>query len=370
MELLTNTVQHYDWGSSTAIPHLLGLEPDWSPQAELWMGTHPIAPSRLADGRTLDVLVAADPAAALGPAVYPKLGAQLPFLLKVLAADRPLSIQAHPSQAIAAAGFAREEAAGIPLGDPRRSYKDPNHKPELICALTEFEALCGFREPAKSIALLRSSEDSTLIAWADQLETAGLSALLGQWLTLDPGSASHLSDLLAEAAGRMDTPWIERIADRYPGDVGVAVATLLHHVVLRPGEALYLGAGNLHAYLKGVGVEVMASSDNVLRGGLTSKHVDVWELLHVVDTHPTEVDVLVPDANGRYRTPAAEFELQVLRGTSTLEAGRPSIVLCTEGEVQLGPIILLQGQSCFVAASDPPADIEVHGTAYRATVPA
>ncbi|MCU1346391.1 MAG: Mannose-6-phosphate isomerase [Acidimicrobiia bacterium] len=370
MELLTNTVQRYDWGSSTAIPRLLGVEPDWSPQAELWMGTHPVAPSRLADGRTLDTLISSDPAALLGPAVYPRLGEQLPFLLKVLAADRPLSIQAHPSQAIAAAGFAREEAAGIALTDPHRSYKDPNHKPELICALTDFEALCGFREVADSVELLTASGNSTLALWAGQLAAQGLSALLGEWLTLDPGSASHLSDLVAEAAGPLGLPWIERIADRYPGDVGVAVAALLHHVVLQPGQALYLGAGNLHAYLQGVGVEVMASSDNVLRGGLTSKHVDVWELLRVVDTEPLGVDILTPDDNGVYRTPAQEFELQVLPPDSVLEAGRPSIVLCTEGEVQLGPIILLQGQSCFVAANDPAVKIGVHGAAYRATVPA
>ena len=225
--------------------------------------------------------------------------ANLPYLLKVLAADEPLSLQAHPSAAQAAEGFARENAAGIPVDAPTRNYRDASHKPELICALTEFHALVGFREIAQTLALLRALDVAELAPHvallAAQPDAAGLRALFTTWITLPQSVLDRAVPALQTACVRLAQQGREfarearmalELSERYPGDAGVLAALLLNLVVLAPGEALYLPAGNLHAYLSGAGVELMANSDNVLRGGLTSKHVDVAELLRVLDFTP------------------------------------------------------------------------------------
>jgi mannose-6-phosphate isomerase len=369
MQHLAGTVQTYEWGSTTAIPELLGVEAHGGPQAELWLGAHPVAPAMLADGRRLDEAIAAAAPSVLGPGVISRFGPSLPFLLKVLAAEAPLSIQAHPDVDQARAGFAREEAAGIPLGAPERLYKDPNHKPELIVALTPFEALCGFR-PADEIA--DELEAIGIRSWSGRLRRDGLaSTVAGLFGSTDAAKVSIVRRV-AEAH-----PFVAELAQRYPDDIGCVVALFLRRITLQPGEGLELAAGNLHAYLRGVGVELMANSDNVLRGGLTVKHVDAEELLRVVHVDDAPVPVLQAESTGtgwrRYPTVAAEFTLSVadVHGSGpTVRGGAPSVLLCTAGSLRVGDLELRQGQSAFVAACDADASVTGEGTLWWATVPA
>ncbi len=264
--LLDGVLQHYAWGSPTVIPALLGREPDGRPVAELWLGAHASAPARSPGHGDLglDRLVAQDPLAALGTRVVDRFGPQLPFLLKVLAADAPLSIQAHPSLDQARAGFERENAAGLALDAPDRVYRDANHKPELICALTEFEALCGFRPVDQSAEILEGINAPTLVGMAAHLRAYepanALRTVLSSLLRLQGSERARIVDSVVErcrtvvAAGGLHAgpaSLCVRLADEHPGDPGVIAALLLNHVVLQPGEALVLGPGNLHAYLRG-----------------------------------------------------------------------------------------------------------------------
>ncbi len=330
MELLENPVRAYAWGSRTVIPDLLGQEvPSPHPQAEMWLGAHPADSSHLVhtDGGETSLLDAlgADPKQLLGAVRSERWDSTLPFLLKVLAADEPLSLQAHPSIEQARAGFAREDAAGIARDASDRNYKDANHKPELICALTELHALVGFRDPAVTVRLLRALEVPELAGHAELLaaqpDADGLRALFTTWITLpQPALAELVPYLLAACVEHIkargpfgrECRTALQLAEPYPTDAGVLTSLLLNHVELAPGEAIYLPPGNLHAYLRGTAVEIMANSDNVLRGGLTPKHVDVPELLRVLDFSCGDMPVLRGDRCGNrwvYRTPAPEFEL-------------------------------------------------------------
>ena len=346
MQHLDGIVQHYAWGSPSAIPDLLGVATDGQPWAELWLGAHPSAPSRLPDGRALDAAIAADPTGWLGDAVIARFGPRLPYLLKVLAAGQPLSLQAHPTEAQAAAGFARENDLGIPLDAPQRIYKDPHHKPELICALTPFHALCGFRPLDATVELLRALAARGargLAPFADLLGASGgdaahgLGYTVGSLLTMPGGDRRHLVETTAAACDgfdgpeRLSTRWMVRLAAQYPGDIGAVVALLLNCVELAPGEAIALGAGNLHAYLQGTGIEIMANSDNVLRGGLTPKHVDVAELLRVLDFTPLADPVVRAGADGAFPPVADEFALTRTRGGAPRALHGPEIALCTRG---------------------------------------
>lgn len=367
-ELLINAVQPYAWGSLTAIPALLGRSPDGKPQAELWLGAHPVAPSRLTDGQPLNDWLSADPTARLGKRVLKHFGEQLPFLLKVLAAAEPLSLQAHPSLAQAKEGFAREDAAGLARTAPNRNYRDANHKPEIICALSRFEALCGFRAVGETVRILEAFGLDTTT-----LRTKGLKAYFGEVMSLDAGAKQALVGKLAAARPvgfDKELGLVTKLAAKYPGDIGVLGALLLNHLTLEPGEALYLGAGNLHAYLEGTGVELMANSDNVLRGGLTPKHVDVPELLSVLEFVDGPARVLKPTGSpeGTYETPVPDFRLSrvTLEGRYPLTAGLPQILLCTDGEVQVGANRLTQGAALFVAA-DTGVMLSGRGTIFRAT---
>ncbi|MCK2215880.1 mannose-6-phosphate isomerase, class I [Actinomadura sp. ATCC 31491] len=375
---LATTIRPYDWGSVTALPELFGTEPTGQPQAELWMGAHPGAPSTVG-GVPLDAVIAADPAAALGPATAGRFGGRLPYLLKVLAVARPLSLQVHPSAEQARAGFAAENARGVPLDARERTYKDDSHKPEMVCALTPFHGLCGFRSPAATAALLDRLGVPGLRPWIETLRGeepgAALRAVFAQMLD---DAAAPLREqveraLLAAAAEPELAPYAE-VARACPGDRGVTAALLLHHVDLAPGEALYLGAGVPHAYLGGVGVEIMANSDNVLRCGLTGKHVDVPELMRVVAFTPGEPHRVPAEPGGpgesRYLPPAPEFALarHELAGERAheLPGGVPQIVVCVEGEARLGGLTLRPGESAFLAAEVSSARLEGKGTAYRA----
>ncbi|MFJ9927475.1 mannose-6-phosphate isomerase, class I [Streptomyces misionensis] len=381
MDRLDNTVRPYAWGSPTAIPRLLGTEPTGEPQAEMWMGAHPGAPSRTARG-TLAEVIDADPERELGKETVARFGPRLPFLLKILAADAPLSLQVHPDLAQAREGYADEERRGVPLDAPERNYKDANHKPELICALTEFDGLCGFRPPQRTADLLAALGVDSLKPYVDLLharpEDAALREVLTAILTADRAETARTVAEAAAACARLGgdhAPYAE-LAHHYPGDPGVLAAMLLNHVRLQPGEALFLGAGVPHAYLSGLGVEIMANSDNVLRCGLTPKHVDVPELLRVVRFEAGDPGVLrpeaAPDGEEVYETLIDEFRLSrhVLPAGGTahdLTRDTPQILLCTAGAVRAGEHELGPGQSVFVPAGEK-AGISGAGTVFRATV--
>lgn len=386
MQRLDCVVQEYAWGDLESIPALLRREPNGRPAAELWMGAHPKAPSRaLADDAPLNELIAADPDSYLGTAVAQRFG-QLPFLFKILAAGEPLSIQSHPSLEQAQVGFAREEAAGIAIGAFERTYRDANHKPELICALTPFVAKVGFKPLALSQALFAAlaTVRPGLVPVSDQLakpgeEAAVLRNTLAWLLGLPAGdSAVLVADLLAAAAD-CDEPrfgaelgWVPGIHQAFPGDIGGVVALLLNHVELEPGEAVYLGAGNLHAYVRGTGVELMANSDNVVRGGLTPKNIDVAELMNVVDATPLHPEVQrATGAVHTYASPVGEFSLTRVTEPTRHDRPGPHIVIVTDGawelEVPDSELLLEQGDVGFVAASDGPLDLRGTGTVFIAS---
>jgi len=390
---LENRVQEYAWGSRTAIAELLGRPtPSPNPQAELWLGAHPSAPSRAFEGgawRSLLELIARAPKEELGERVVSKFGKTLPFLFKVLAAETPLSIQAHPDREQARAGFAAEEGAGLAFDAPRRNYRDPNHKPELLYALGRFDMLSGFRRAADTARLFRALGVSALAERATALETApgALRSLASFLYALDAAERSALVVSVVDASRRhvdargefaRECGWAVRLAELYPGDVGVVVALLLNLIVLEEGQAVYLSAGHLHAYLGGVGLEIMANSDNVIRGGLTPKHVDVAELLRVVTFAEGPVELVVPRDRGPeriYETPASEFCLsRIAIGSSEFRAADrrgAEILLCTEGEVTISSgasLTLSKGASAFVPAKDGAYDVRGRGTLFRATV--
>ncbi|WP_369378508.1 mannose-6-phosphate isomerase, class I [Streptomyces sp. cg36] len=386
MDRLANTVRPYAWGSTTLIPELLGTAPTGEPLAEMWMGAHPGAPSRIDRGAgetPLSDVIAADPSAELGDLAVAKFGPRLPFLLKVLAAGAPLSVQVHPNLAQAQRGYAAEESAGVPLDAPHRNYKDANHKPELICALTTFEGMCGFRAPEESADLLAALDVDSLKPYVDLLrahpEEAALREVLTAVLTADPHGMAVTVGETAAACARLGGDTYNAyasLAHHYPGDRGVLAAMLLNYVQLQPGEALFLGAGIPHVYLSGLGVEIMANSDNVLRCGLTPKHVDVPELLNIVRFEASDPGVLRPEASAAgeelYDTPIDEFRLsryvRARGATATdLTARTPQIVLCTAGELELGDLRLAPGESAFVRAGEK-AELSGTGTAFRATV--
>ena len=281
MLLLRNVVQPYDWGPVDGLARLLGSEPTGEHEAELWVGTH---------GRGPSTVVAGDPAAE-GRTLAEVVG-DLPFLLKVLAIGQALSLQAHPSTDQAVAGFAREEEAGRPVDAPDRSYRDAGAKPEVLVALEPTWVLCGFRPADEAADLLAALGAPELRPLVDRLRDGGADDLLdslGWLLRLGPEDRHRVSQAVGAAAASDGTTsradphtWVARLAQQHPGDPTCVAPLLLELLELAPGDAVHLPAGNLHAYLEGAGMELMSTSDNVLRGGLTSKHVDVDELLHVL----------------------------------------------------------------------------------------
>ncbi|MDF6042806.1 mannose-6-phosphate isomerase, class I [Streptomyces sp. JH14] len=385
MDRLSNTVRPYAWGSTTAIPELLGIDPTGEPQAEMWMGAHPGAPSRLtriAAEQPLTDIIAADPERELGPATVAKFGPRLPFLLKLLAAGAPLSLQVHPDLAQAKRGYEDEERRSVPIDAPHRTYKDANHKPELICALTPFDGLCGFRRPSEAAEAMAALGVDSLKPYVDLLgahpEEAALREVLTAILTADPAEMAETVTAAATAAERLGgahAPYA-RIAHHFPGDPGVIAAMLLNYVQLQPGEALFLGAGVPHAYLGGLGVEIMANSDNVLRCGLTPKHIDVPELLSIVRFEATDPGILRPEASPSgeelYETPVDEFRLSrfdLSPGAAPVDLTRstPQILLCTAGAPRVGTLDLAPGASVFVPSGET-VEASGTGTLFRATV--
>lgn len=353
---LDGVIRRYDWGSPSAIPQLLGIEADGRPAAELWFGAHPDGPSSVpTQGATLDALIGADPVASLGAAVDQRYGSRLPFLLKVLAVDTALSMQVHPTLEQARAGFAAEDAAGVACDAASRNYRDANHKPELLCAITPFEGLCGFRPVGDTLDVVDALALPELGFLADLLRGPDpLRAAFTAVLTHD--SQRELAEAVARRAGEFGDAalaGVQLAAHDFPGDIGVVLALLLNPVRLAPGEAIYLGAGNVHAYLRGVAVEIMASSDNVLRCALTPKHVDVPELLKITDFSPLD-DPRLPCLGGVFDVPVSDFRLTRLE----LDAGEPMalddpgpcIVLCASDSMIVSDVALGPGRAAFVSA--------------------
>ena len=406
MELLRGALRTYAWGSRTAIAEFTGRPvPAAHPEAELWFGAHPGDPAWLetAQGETslLEVLVA-DPEGQLGSALCARFGDVLPFLVKVLAADEPLSLQAHPSADQAVEGYLREERMGIPVSSPVRNYRDTSHKPELLVALQSFEALAGFRQASRTTELLRALAVSDLDPFIDllndQSDADGLRALFTTWITAPQPDIDVLVPAVLEGAiqyvssgateFQSEAKTVLELGERYPGDAGVLAALLLNRISLAPGEAIFLPAGNLHAYLRGVGVEVMANSDNVLRGGLTPKHVDVPELLRVLDFTPTTEERLRAQTRREgpeliYETPTDEFAVALLTldgddlGHEIDAPSRhegPQILLCTEGAATVHgkskSLTLERGMAAWVAAEDGPIRLVAQEPTklFRATV--
>ncbi|HVR61489.1 MAG TPA: mannose-6-phosphate isomerase, class I [Polyangia bacterium] len=374
---ITGGVQAYAWGQrngGAVIPRLLGIAPAADrPYAELWLGAHPLLPATVNLGGaavSLADVIAAAPAVALGAGSTARFGPELPFLMKVLAAERPLSIQAHPTQAQAQAGFDREDAAGVPRDAPHRIYRDRNHKPELILALDDFHALLGFRPPHEIAALVGATPElGPVLGGGPGGDTrAWLKALFARCFDpADVAVASALGALMARletedrarpfARDRVEH-WILRAARSLgnAADRGLLAFFLLNLVRLIEGQALFLGAGEPHAYLEGVGVEVMANSDNVLRGGLTPKHVDVAALLDTLTFDAGPPRILTAAADGAYPTPAAEFITArlALRAGESREIGGArgaDVVLMWEGQGFVAGVPARAGAAFFVPAA-------------------
>ena len=418
MDLLEPVIQPYAWGSREAIAGLQGRPvPSPGPEAELWMGAHPSAPSGVErDGRhtTLDAVIAADPTGELGEDCVLRFGGRLPFLLKVLAASKALSIQVHPSRAQAEAGYREENLRGLAPGDKSRNYVDDWPKPEILCALTPFEVLAGMRNPVDAARFLQTIGVPALAPFAAELDEAAaqdkaaeadvtdvtvvvgehsreaLRSVLARILGWPEDSRKQLvgdvvaacerivadDDALRAAGpgirrvqGSLGGPYtdacaaITRIAVDHPGDLGIVAALLLQHAVLEPGDAVFMAAGGLHAYLRGTGIELLANSDNVVRAGLTGKHIDIPELLKLTDpgvSVPRVPPRDLGDGVAVYDSPAPEFRLyRVSAGASAvaLPGEGPRLVLCVEGTLLLrgaagAPLKVGRGESCFLTAAD------------------
>jgi mannose-6-phosphate isomerase len=397
IKLLKNTVQNYAWGSPTAISELLGEQnPSHEPRAELWMGAHSKAPSFVNyDGQWLSLteLIAKYPQEILGKDVALAFDNKLPYLFKVLAAAKPLSIQAHPSLNQAKEGFERETDQGIAIDAPNRNYKDDNHKPECICALSPFWAMYGFRNIPDILALMGQicpvGLAGELGLLKKQPDSQGLKRFFTDLMTMESQRQKRVVDEAVQNAHQYSDEnfafhWMTRLSNEYPTDIGIFAPLLLNLIELKPGEALFLPAGELHAYLEGVGMELMANSDNVLRGGLTPKHIDVPELLKVLNFRPRPVNILKTvkkNKNERvYAGEADEFVLSVV----SVSAGSPyhssesrsvEIMLCTEGAAYLKDegtqeiINIKKGDSALIPAAVISYSITGDALIYKAAVP-
>jgi len=397
---LNSSIQNYEWGSTSAIAECLGRAPSAEPEAELWMGAHAKCPSPLVqpfDGiRDLRQLIASAPDETLGEKIAARCG-RLPFLFKILAAARPLSLQAHPSSSQAKEGFEREEASQIPIDASERNYVDSHHKPEMIFALSDFYALSGFRSPSACLEMIEAyrfeqthpSLQRLCLEFRSTPTVFGMETLFRGIFALDAQerrkAISALSAVLTEASlppeAEKFLPWFLQLSKMYPSDPGVLASVLLHFVHLSAGDAMSLPAGNLHAYLDGLALEIMASSDNVLRGGLTKKHVDVEELCRILSFESFMPEIgkgcaqtLTRQSELRvFETEAAEFELSILSIADevALDVHGPEIWLALEGSLHLKTdkesVQLSRGQQVFISPSQA-MRLEGKGRIARAAV--
>lgn len=387
MQKLINSVQNYAWGSHTALTELYGIaNPNNLPMAELWMGAHPKSSSQILDAsgtpRSLREIIDGDKARLLGSKVAERFG-ELPFLFKVLCADQPLSIQVHPNKQASEIGFAKENAAGIPLDAAERNYKDPNHKPELVFALTPFLAMNAFREFAEIVTLLQPVADAhpAIGDFLSSPDAERLSQLFASLLNMQGDEKSHALSVLQSALdAEQGEPWqtIRLIAEFYPDDSGLFSPLLLNVVKLNPGDAMFLFAETPHAYLQGVALEVMANSDNVLRAGLTPKYIDIPELVANVKfvAKPAAELLTQPEQHGAeldFPIPVDDFafSLHALSAQeSTIAQQSAAIVFCVEGEAVIRKdehrLTLKPGESAFIACDESP--VQVSGTGRLARV--
>lgn len=389
---LLNSIQNYAWGSITGISTITGIEnPRGIPMAELWMGTHPAAPSYLDTGTTGKPVSLESIVPVPGDEAEPNRRKQrgLPFLFKLLSAAQPLSLQVHPNRQQAQEGFSRENSLGIPITDPRRNYRDPNHKPEIMAALTNFHAMCGFRPVEDTVLLMKMLMIDELDQIINMLaSTRDYPAFLENLLAIEPGIINNICRCIGEKTGTNDhsAQFLEalttsqKLVKFYPEDIGVLSPFYLNLIELSPGEALFLPAGILHAYLEGTGFELMASSDNVLRAGLTPKHIDIKELLSIVVPVPFCPKVIKPefrDGIAYYPAPSADFQLGFIEnrnGTLAYPRPEPSIIICIDGKLRLeidsaDTTELKKGDSCYIAPGSTPVSISGRCCAWFATIP-
>jgi mannose-6-phosphate isomerase len=394
--LLKNKVMDYSWGSPFFLPKFLGKRnPTGRPWAELWMGAHPKAPSKVKyKGRwvSLKALIEHHPQAMLGRRTADRFDNTLPYLFKVLAVAKPLSVQAHPSLKQAKAGFERENRLGIPLDAPRRNFRDKNHKPECICAMSKFYALCGFRKFSDIVALLTESCPRGIAAELECLrknpDAGGMKKFYGELMQMDSGRRQEVINETLQNTNKLSDPqlkyWIERIAAEYPNDIAILTPMLLNLICLEPGQALFLPAGEMHAYLDGFGIELMANSDNVLRGGLTEKHIDLQQLVDVVRFSARKLKVLEAAAAGKnewvFFNPSNEFVLSRIAVADRSAYQSPTdrsieILLCTDGRAVIkdrgtGDVLeVKQGDSVVVPAALKRYSISGTADFYKAAVP-
>lgn len=390
------TFHHYAWGSTTAIPDLMGMSATSEPVAEAWFGAHPSAPSPLvgATGSLLD-LIGTDPVRALGADVIARFGERLPFLLKVIAPAAPLSLQLHPSIEQAESGFAAEDTSGVPIDAPYRSYRDRNHKPELVYALNTFEALSGFRAPRRAAELLDglnavvAARLHRILREHPTAEGVGRAfrLLLDPEQPVTPEQVSAVASACARRLADGTSPSIHsdtivgRLFAAFPSDPGVVASLLLNPVTLQPGEAMFVPAGTVHAYLGGLAVEVMANSDNVLRAGLTTKHVDVPAVLEVMETVAAPPIRLAPEqvkpSTQVFYAPVDDFELTIVDCAAhervQLTGRGPRIMLALDSElgVSVGDasVTLARGSAVFIPASLRRVELHGCGLVAQADVP-
>lgn len=386
MQKLINSLQNYAWGSQTALTELYGIEnPSQQPMAELWMGAHPKSSSQIVvngQQQSLREVIEANKMALLGDAVATRFN-ELPFLFKVLCAEQPLSIQVHPSKAAAVEGYARENAAGIPLSAANRNYKDDNHKPELVYALTPFQAINGFRPRQQIVSLLQpvAAAHPAIARFIENPDEAHLAELFAGLLSMEGEVKSRaLTILRDELAVQQGEPWltIGNIAEVYPDDSGLFSPLLLNVIELQPGEAMFLFAETPHAYLHGVALEIMANSDNVLRAGLTPKYIDIPELLANLkfDEKPAGSLLTVPvqaGATQNFPIPVEDFAFSIHTLNAEplkVEQQSAAIIFCIEGEAVLGSgeqrLTLRPGESAFIAADESPITLSGSGRVARA----
>jgi mannose-6-phosphate isomerase len=413
---LENPIQHFSWGSLDGITQALGVpNPQGGHFAELWMGAHPIAPSKVeVDGQKLglDVIISRDPAGCLGKRCVERFGDELPFLFKALSAESPLSIQAHPGKRKAELGFERENLSGVPLDAPERNYRDPNHKPEASVALTRLELLCGFRPLPEFLGIVHLLGGSKFKKHFERLERnpgrLELSVLFYGVVSVEESARTELLAHTRERTSRLlesdglpehEEPalrWVLRLMDLFPGDIGALAPLMLNLVTVEPGQSVFIAPGEPHAYLSGTCLEIMANSDNVIRGALTRKHVDLPELVSVLSFNPERVVPVPPEipAAGSGSSPPGtgveefypifvpDFQLSRLRlardSSWSRASSGPDILLCVKGEADLAGsggecLRLSRGETAFVRADAGAyrASSESEGGAilYRASVP-
>jgi mannose-6-phosphate isomerase len=380
---MVNPVMAYAWGSREGIATLQGRPASEEAEAELWMGAHPQAPSRLDSGdgspaESLDVVIATDPKGVLGEAALERFGPRLPFLLKVLAAAQPLSLQVHPDDEQARRGFDAEDAAGVERDAPNRCYRDPYAKPEMLVALTDFEVLQGFRPASDAAAALDVLRIDRLAGLVEALRagtpTGEVFLRLIEWPADDRAAlVEEVRDAIAVPADDPDAVegLVSRLAIQYPADPGVVGVLLLNFLTLRPSQALFVPAGQIHAYVHGTGVEILGGSDNVIRGGLTPKHVSATDLRTVLALDAAKPSLVEPivgaDGFETWPTPQPEFQLRRLRvdgNTHRVRSRGPAVFLCLEGKLDIddgdASVTLGPGESAFAPASA--AAVEVGGT--------